>query len=479
MLSSMRVLLVCCFFVLNVNADVLTLDNYLSLVSKNNSKLKSIQADIDAINGKLSKTEMIYSYYWDAGINYATDKSGRPFSLSNRLCEVKNLAYATSLSKIFAFGTQVCIGLNGSNTDNLFESNVNLKIIDMAPFIKLQQSLLKDINGGLTKVSIAKSEADAKSALYLLEYQEQSIFLGAKMAYWNLSYAKTIIDFRKNALNRLESILDWNQKRFNMDLVERVDLLQAQVAVKLGSLSLKNAYDQENKANRAVSQFLNTTDVTIQYDVEKFEEKSKVFNNECELIKDCTRLDVLASMEDVNSIVCDQIINKKTNGADLIINGQVALNGVEQNFESAKDSLANAQSPSYSLDIRYSLPLNFKLKKVLHQGYEASKIAAREKAKFLCIKEVNDWQQLLDDLNDAKVENILTREIERIQKQKKQEDNKLLEMGRTTTYLALQSEQALDDATLNVLRSTLELIKVYETAKTIYSYDYDIEIQRN
>ncbi|MDR1418635.1 MAG: TolC family protein [Endomicrobium sp.] len=468
---------VCSFFVINVNADVLTLDDCLNLVLKNNSELKSIQLNIDAIKGKLAQIEMVYSYFLSAGVSCADDKSGRPFSLLGRPYEIKNLAYDAAVNKMFGFGTQVSFGLNGSHTDSVFMSDsVNLNVTDIAPFIKLQQSLLKDINGGTTKASVAKAKASAKSALYLLEYQKQNVLLNAKIAYWNLSYAKTVIDFRKNALNRLEKILDWNQKRFSMDLAEKSDLLQSQAAVKLGNLNLKNAYEQENKANRTVNQFLAITDVIVKYDVEKFEEKGEAFNSDYEPKKICTRLDVLSSLEDVNSATYDQISNKKTSGADLILSGQLALNGVDEDFEFVKDNLTRAQRPSYSLGLRYSLPLNFKLRRILNQGYEAAKISAQKKAEYLSIKENNDWQQLLDDWNDAKLKNILAIEIEQIQKQRKQEDEKLLKTGRTTTYLVLQTEQALDDATLNVLGSILELIRISETAKAFYSYNLELKV---
>jgi outer membrane protein TolC len=469
---------VCYFFVVSVNAELITLNDYLDLVLKNNTELKSIKSNIDAIKGKLVQIEMVYSYSLSAGVSYMDDKSGRPFSMIAKPDEIKNLAYDATINKMFGFGSQVSFGLNGSHTNSDFVNNsMNFDVIDIAPFIKLQQSLLKDINGGATKASIARAKASAKSALYLLEYQKQNVLLNAKMAYWNLSYAKTVIDFRKNALNRLEKILDWNQKRFNMDLAEKSDLLQSQAAVKLGSLNLKVAYEQENKANRALNQFLSVADVIVN-EVEKFEEKGQSFNfnSDYEPEKTCIRLDVLSALEDVNSAVYDQIANKKTSGADLVLNGQFALNGVDQDFQIVKDNLTKGEKSSYSLGIRYSLPLSFKLRKILDQGYEAAKISTQKKAKYLSIRENNDWQQLLDDWNDAKLKNALAIEIEQIQKQRKQEDERLLKTGRTTTYLVLQTEQALDDAMLNVLGSILELIRISETLKAFYNYNLEVKL---
>jgi hypothetical protein len=449
----------------------------MELVLKNNNELKSIQSNIDAVKGKLAQIEMVYSYSLSAGASYADDKSGRPFSILGRPDEVKNFAYDATVNKMFGFGTQVSVGLNGSHSDSNFANNaMDFNVIDIAPFVKLQQSLWKDINGGSTKASIAKAKSSTKSALYLLEYQKQNTLLNATMAYWNLSYAKTLVGFRKNALSRVQKILDWNQKRFNMDLVEKSDLLQSQAAVKLGTLKLKVASEQENKANRALHQFLAIADVSVKYDVEKFEEKGQIFNSDYEPEKNCTRLDVLSSLEDINDAIYDQIANKKTSGADLVLNGQFALNGVDQDFEFVRDNLTKVERPSYSIGLRYNLPLNFKLRKILNQGYEAAKISAQKKAEYLSIKENNDWQQLLDDWNDAKLKNILAVEIEKIQKQRKQEDEVLLKTGRTTTYLVLQTEQVLDDSMLTVFESILELIRISETAKIFYNYSLELKI---
>ena len=135
-----KVVFVFLFFVVNVNADVLTLDDYLELVLKNNNELNSIQSSIDAVKGKLAQIEVVYSYSLSAGVSYADDKSGRPFSILGRPDEVKNFAYDATVNKMFGFGTQVSLGLNGSHSDSNFANDaMDFNVIDIAPFLKLQQ----------------------------------------------------------------------------------------------------------------------------------------------------------------------------------------------------------------------------------------------------------------------------------------------------------------------------------------------------
>ena len=458
-----------------VYGEMLTIDSYLYMVAKNNSDLKSIQASINAVKGKLAEIERVYAYSLSADLSYSDDKSGRPFNQLAKLNlnEVSNWNYSTSVNKQFATGTQFSLGINGTyGTYDYVPGSFgdpHYNVSDISPFVRLQQSLWKDINGGSTKAGIYKQKASAKSALYLLEYKKQKLLLDARIAYWNLSYTRTVIDFRKVSFDRKKRLLDWNQKRYEMDLAERSDLLQSQAAVKSGELNLKLAYEDENRANRAFNQFLNIKDDKLRYDVEKFEDKGNSFKIDRTLIKKGARADVLAALEDVSTALYDQEASQRSRGADLVLEGEYSLNGVEQSAGKSFDHVKNDDRPSYSLGLKYILSLDFKLRKAIDKGYEAAKVSAQTSAESAVVKENNDWIQLLDNWDNARIRMELAVEVEKIQKQRYEEDRNLLKRGRTTTYMVLQSEDDLDAATLNVFKSILELIQINEQAKAFYS----------
>ncbi|MDR1087620.1 MAG: TolC family protein [Endomicrobium sp.] len=449
---------------------MLTIDNYLDMIANNNSGLKSIQANIDAIKGKLAEIERVYGFFFTAGISYSDDKSGRPHSHGIKLDDLINWKYDLSLNKQFETGTKLYLGVDGSYGTYDYVNTDNYSIKDIAPFVKLEQSLWKDINGGSTKASIAKQKASARSQLYLQEYKKQKLLLDATKAYWDLSYAKTVVDFKVVSFDRKKKILEWNQRRYKMDLVEKSDLLQSQAAVKSGELNLKLAYEDENRDNRTFNLFININDDSARYDVEKFEDKGNSFKIDKNLSRKGTRADVLSALEGVNTALYDQEVSQRTRGADLVFEGKYALNDVAQNqtnksFERIKDG----DRSSYSIGLRYTLPLDFKIRKVIDKGYEAAKIAAHSLAESAASKENNDWIELLDNWNNTRIRLEIAFDIEKIQRQRYEEDRKLLERGRTTTYMVLQSEEDLDSSTLNVLKGILQLIKIDEEAKAFYS----------
>ena len=189
---------------------------------------------------------------------------------------ITNLGYDVSINKQFETGTKFAAGLNGSYSQ--YDSNIfAYELNDIAPFLKLEQSLLKEYKGGTTKASMALAKAKAKSALYMLEYKKQAIILNAKLAYWNLSYTRTVVDFRKASLERTNKLLIWNERRYKLDLAENSDMLQSQAAVKARELMLKLAKEDEIKARRAFNQILNIADETVSYEVVKFVETGVIF----------------------------------------------------------------------------------------------------------------------------------------------------------------------------------------------------------
>jgi outer membrane protein TolC len=283
-----------------------------------------------------------------------------------------------------------------------------------------------------------------------------------------LSYTRTVIDFRKTSLGRTKKISDWNQRRFDLDLAEKTDILQSRAAVKMGELNLKLAYESELKARRNFNVLLNIDNADVNYEIEKFASNVSEYEKGKKLKKKGIRSDVLSALEKVNSAKYEQETQEKTSGADLIVSGQIGLNSASGRLLHAPDDIS-VGGPAFNLALRYSLPLDFKLRKTINDGFEAAKISAQKTADAMSISENNDWLQLADNWENAKSRLDIAVEIRTVQHQRHEEEQSLLRKGRSTTYMVIQSEQDLDDATLNVLQGIFELINIYEQAEAFYN----------
>lgn len=458
-----------------VCAQTLSMRQYLDLVAENNSELKSVQAGIDALKGKLAEIDRAYSYFFSASLTYGDDRSGKPFAADGAAGEsMSALSADISLSRQFESGTRVQAGFKGSYENRDFKKADDYEITDLAPFIRLEQSLLSEWNGAKTKASIARAKANAGSAIYLLEYKKQSILLKAKLAYWNLSYARTVIDFRRSSLERTKKITEWNRKRYNLDLAEKSDMLQSQAALKQRELNLKLAYEEEVKSSRDFNRLINISDPKVNYQVEAFITAGNDFEKDKKPEKKGVRADVLAASQDFISASQAQIISQKSMGADLVFTGQFSLNGVNKTFSKAASDLGGFDKPSYLAGLKYTLPLDFTLRKTVSQGYRAAMISAQKALENAKLQESSDWLQLVDNWKNAKSRFALAVEIRDIQQQRNAQEQSLLKKGRSTTYLVLQSEQDLDDSYLNMLRNILELISIYEQAEAFYNMSGEI-----
>ncbi|MDR2666166.1 MAG: TolC family protein [Endomicrobium sp.] len=463
------------FVAFSAFCEVLSVKDYIDIVVKNNKEFRSVNLKIDSTKEKLLQTERKYSYLFKACTNYIDGKNRAE-------CKFNEMeTYSANISKFLKMGMDVSFGLkcDKSYWKSLDMNNSSVgtdlpkpKSIFLTPSLSLQQSLWKDVNGVFTKAVISKEQAVIRSGLYLLEYEIENILLRAKFAYWDLAYSKTVIDFKKLSLERARKILNWTQKKYDMDLSEKSNLLQAQAAVKSKELDLNRAYETEKRAIKEFNQFLNIEDGSvIKYELEKFEKKSVSFKDKTIPEKKRVRADVLSALENVHIALCDQIIFQKSLGAELALKGSFDCNVTNGGIYEKKQ----IGRLNYSIGLEYTLPLDFRLRRSINKSYKLAKLSTQESAEYAVIKESNEWLQILDDWNSAKNRLKLAGEIERIQIQRHKEDENLLRKGRSTTYFVLKSEQELDDAALNVLQSILDLIKIYEKAKILYSGNYKYE----
>ncbi|MDR1784138.1 MAG: TolC family protein [Endomicrobium sp.] len=446
------------FITLPVFSEVLSVKDYMDMVNKNNKELKSVNLGIDSVKEKLLETEKNHSYFFYVSTDYTDGRN----SSESGFDEITTCN--ANIGRFFKTGTYVSLGLKYKYDMN-FGKNLNNRSNFLNPFLSLEQSLWKDINGVFTKTVIAKEQAHKRSKLYSLEYDREKILLKAKFAYWDLAYLKSRVYFEKLSLERAKKILDWNQKKYRMNLIEELDLLQAQATVKIRELSLSRAYEEEKRARRVFNQFLNIEEENVNYELEKIENKSDSFKDKPFIEKKRVRADVLSLIENVRIASYDQIISKKNLGADLVLKGSFCY---DDDIRRKKTTYR----PNYSLSLKYTLPFDFKLRRSINKGYELAKLSAQKSAEYAVTRENNEWLQILEDWNSAKMRLKLVSEIKEIEMQKYHEYKNLLIKGRSTTFYVLESERKLNDAVLQVLKTIWDIIKIYEEAKMFYGDNY-------
>lgn len=447
--------------------EIISLDRYMALVEKNNPQMQAILAQIEAAKNNLAATQRaVEPFVLSVSGNYTDDTYS---GFNQGLDKVKTTAFSGSVTKQFMTGTGITVG--GTTSNSAYTPLQDVILLNdgnstLAPFVSLQQSLWKDLVFGSSYYTIQASKASMKAALYNLEYAKQQFIIGAKNVYWNLSYAKTNTVYREASLKRYQQLLEWNQRRVQLDLGERADLLQAQASQKTGQLNFMVAQQNERQARRAFNQFLNVDSDSNQYDTVGFEAGAQVYLVTKDISKKSMRADTLAAVETAKAAEFSQKASKNNAGMDIVLSGRYTANGSGITFSDAQ----KVDKPVYTIGVTLSLPLDFIRWNKVVKSYEQNAIAAQKSADSALAQEKTDWDNLLDSWKNDIAQLEMAKEVQDYYQRYVEENRHLLQRGRTTTNLLIQSEEALDSAALAVFGASLTLIMDYEKSNTYYNW---------
>ncbi|MFH1258861.1 MAG: TolC family protein [Elusimicrobiota bacterium] len=450
--------------------EIFTLDEYLEQVEKNNPELKSVDLSIQAMEKKVLELEMVYSPVFSAGYNYTDDKSGAGFGSTLPAKEMKAGAYTLGLNKKFFTGSTVGVGYTSSRAK--FDLFSPTKIIgdeelsgftgyEIKPFLHVEQSLLRDFSSGLTQLGIKKAKAAARAGQYLQLFKRQQILMQARSAYWSLVLTREVILSRKVSLERAEKLLKWNEKRVNMDLADRGDLLQTQAAAKLRQLNLELALEDEVKAGRRFNELRGISAEVIEEELEKLAYRVSYYAKVETLSRTGERADVLAARAAYEN---SQYADRETYYRalpEIVLSGSASLHGLGLKYADAQSQIDHADKPVYALGIALIVPLDYRTLTEVKKGFKLDFLAAKESLAKAELSAKNEWEQLLRTWTNLKLRVKLATEIREIQDQRVLDEQFKFERGRTTTFQLLTAENDLDEALINVYRLTWEELLTY------------------
>jgi len=457
-------ILICFFFTIPALNAQIKLDDYLKKVEDANPELKSLNSAIEASQKKILELDMVYSPMLTADVNYMDDKSGISFESPLFANEIKSTSWDIEASKKFSTGSTISLGYKSftADFDLLYPFVWNGKPFssftgyELQPYIKLQQSLLRDLNSGITVSGINKSKMAARSSEYLQLMKKQQTLLLAKYAYWTLSLAREVVAFRKASMDRTEKLLHWNEKKYKVDLAEKVDLLQAQAAYKTRVLNYQLAVENEIKASRDFNGMLGLKSDKVTDEIDKVSNKSSYYQPISSLEKTGERADVLSAQALYESAKYAQTETDYRSRPELTFQGSYALNGLDIFYNNAWDQVTNSDKPTYTLGLSFTVPLDYSTLNKVKKGYKLDFVSANEALNQAQISAANDWQQLIKNWNDVKTRLSLANEIQSIQEQRLKEEAARFERGKTTTFLLITAENDLDDIILEVYQLVYE-----------------------
>ena len=452
----------------------LSFDAYISEVKANNPDLKSTALFIDAMGKKISQSEMVYFPRFIGNYTYLDDKSGAGFGSTLPLKENNTYSLDLGLSKKWNTGTVTSLGFTNSisaidlsSPYALFPGLTvsNFTGYSTSAYVKVEQSLIKELVGGATEAGINKAKAGVRSGQYMKQFAAQQQLLRARSTYLALSLARDVVSFRKQELKRAEDILKWNEDRVYNDLADKGDLLQAKGFLGLRKLNMQMAVEDERKTSRAFNELRGKEGSVVEESVTGLDEITSFYAKIEDLKVSGKRADVLSAKASLESASFAKTEITYSLLPDVSVFGKVTLSGLDLTNDGSFSQVTNASKPIYLFGVNLNLPLDFGSSDLINKGYDLDVDSAREALNKAELAANKDWLNLSENWKNVKTRLETALYIKNIQTERLEYARERFVKGRQTMAQLVMTENDLDDATLNYYRFVIEQVGTYYEAE--------------
>ncbi len=441
-------------------AGRLTQQDYLAEVNLGNRAVAAAKAADAALGLAALEPRAMLSPMLDASVVYVDDQAEptTPFSPSRATATTAEARISKQLNLI---GTRLSVGFKESNNAIGFPSGSFISP-DGAPFYSLtngltfglSQPLLRDFGARGYQIQQRKANAASEGARLMNRYAAAGMLFEARAAYITLAGMRAVGLLLSESLERNQRILDWTRAKYSDNLVDKVDLLQVQAALKQVESGLNQTRAEEARAAEKFN-VLRGLDPKSPVGELEFPEPPKALP---EAVGE--RLDLQAAQKRVEGgdAAVDEV--KERFMPDLSVFGSATTSGTDLPEKAGYPTNSirswDFDHPTYVVGVKLSSTLDLPLYKKVLEGAKLAAGQGRETLVEQKLKTESDWTAL-DGQWAALVEQIkLARALEEIQKDKAEREKKRYRDGRTTNFQVLRFEEDYNQARINSLRLKMQ-----------------------
>lgn len=453
-------------FIPNVWAEKLTMEDYIRQVQTGNLSIQasqyiSVGAQLRSAESRLATMPMFF-----ANAQWMNDeKPTSTPSITGSKSEYRQ--YSLGVSELFQTGTQLKASYNISRTDltgasSLF--NPLSQYYDIKPMVEISQSLWKNFFGAETRAQKKLIEGNALATAHTEAFKIRSKGVEAESAYTRLAFAKQMVNVQKDSYERALKLRDWNKKRAQSQLGDKVDLLQAESALMSRELEFQTAKDEESAAKRAFNSLrgINTDHVNEELEIiapDKIERFKSIQRGSQ------SREDVLAAIELAKISDANAELGYQRARPTLEAYGSYAFNGRNVDQSEAHSDAFNNHHKTWIAGVRFSTSFDMGGAADVRAGYIQEQRAAELNLQRKLFDEQQDWKDLNHKFDELKRKFEMAKAIEMGQKEKLEYERNRFNRGRTTTYQVLMFEQDYALAQVNRIKTQSDFMQVLAQLK--------------
>lgn len=443
-------------------AGNLTLDEYLNQVKTQNDQFKSISLNQEAAVEKSGESSLVFKPQILLEGSSAIDKK-HTTNVSAQGDRTDYSQIKAGLLQQFDFGLKGQLSYKLSHT-KIYNASANVlptpEFKDNAVQLELSQSLWRNFNGQESKSQANLLSAGAEAQKHAEIYKAKVLLANAQNLYWSLSQVDKLIKVQKESLERAIKIRTWAKRRFDSQLADNTDFLQADAGVKYRQLELETSLQDQKNLIRNFNSLrgVNSDVLDIQLEelnAEKIE--TLVVPNRAEM-----REDTLAALESKKIAEANAQLAIARNKPIFDVFGSYTLNGRDRDkyAEAVGDAFKNEHETAV-VGLKFQAPLDFFTTNKTINAYKKEILASDHTYRRKVFEQDKEWDELVKKFEDAKLRFKLSKQIEEAQKIKASNERNRLNLGRTLTSTVLTFEQDLASSQQLRIKNETDIISTY------------------
>ncbi|XGC80141.1 TolC family protein [Bdellovibrio bacteriovorus] len=431
-------------------AKATTLQEYLEEVKKENIGYEANETQSEAAALKSREADLLFAPRFFANARIGHDGK-EPFGSTFEYDRLNLQNYSLGISQDFNFGLQTKLSYALDRTEiegATLPAGVGNSFWTATPTLELSLPLWANGFGRTSRANQELSRQQNVAEKFAAEAQTKTLLVEAEAAYWKLVSSQQVVEVQTRAQTQAQNILDYVSRKARMNLGDNADVLQAKAMVEATTYQLQLAKNQEKAARRNFNTYIHKNAEEPVAKLEGFNFES-LNNVTVPTQRPGNRSDVLAAEAQSKLAQASAKVVAERNKPNLDLYGSYAFNGRDEELNEAMKNAGQPEKDTAFVGVRLNIPLNFSATSATKAGTLKAEKAAQltyEQKKFL---QEQDWNNLVQQLSEAKENLKLATNIVNAQKAKLENERTRLKQGRTTTYQVLLFEQDFSQSEVN------------------------------
>lgn len=450
---------------LTVQAQAMTIDDYMKLVVEKNKTIVSYDVSIEAAKEKQVAGDLALSPILTAGYSLASDKS-----LPNSVADKRDTTAANlGLAKKFSTGTSVSLTAETFKYENeipVIPGNDGYSKGGLG--ITLQQSLWKDFFGAGTRLRQEREAYAAKLEIYANELKKRAAMIQAESDFWDYLVAQDDMKLKKANLDRAKKLEAWTSNRVSNGISDQSDLLQIKALTARRELELATASDEFAARGTKIRENLDMRESEpIPTITSTLVDARPYVSN---MVKKTNVVKIENYLSSLEAEVKEQVSDETVEGLkpDLSLIGRYNTSSYDLDHQTMQNNIAKTDRPVTFVGLSLSWMFGSDAKAAQLSSAKKDAQAARYRAEQAKISGQNAWQDHLRKYELTK-QNVLTLErIAKLQSERSRQEQIKFSKGRTITSNVVNAETDSAEADVSYLKAKSGLRKL-EAATLLFT----------